>query len=1250
MMTILGKKSFVVSLGLAMLLSAFVVGAANVNDDSVNSIVAELEWEKQGVVIDSGAFGIGVQYPFVLYHEGIYKMWYSGIYGALDGEIFYATSADGVDWTEHGCVLAKLPGTEYVVAPSVIIEDDGTYKMWFSCHDGPWQTRTYLATSSDGLSWTNQGLAFDLGPPGSPDSQYAVHAKVFKDDGLYKMYYKAYDDNSIASFMYSTSTDGYSWTKHGVVMETPMDFTNIQCPFVVKNAPNNYTMWYQGNQGVIQIYIAYSTDGINWVQGGIDLDVGVPGELDDAFVACPFILSDPITGDEMMYYAGSDGTNTRIFLATIETETTSPIIVTSPNGGEIYEGSSIQTIEWDSNFDNSTAMPVGHWKLDETSGLIAYDSIGTNHGALVNLAESQWTAGIIDGGLYYPDTASNVNIPDDGDTLDFGLNEDFSVYCWLKTSKRGGYIIDKRFNEFIGYTLFVRGANEGYLAAKMGDGSYIQVVSSAFVADNVWHHLGMVKEGDVLQLYVDGEMVKSGTGANKDYRNTAPLKFGKTFIESYTFEGTLDDVRIYDQAVYPEYVYAPEIEIDLYYSVNNGNDWTLISSGEENDGTYDWATPEVDSDQCLIKAIATDSASQTYEDVSDETFTIYIDNEEVDLSIYDQDITFSNPTPQAGDTVNIQATVHGDPNTYDNATIITPIFEDDFDDGTISKWRPSHWNPSGVSQVTDAQCYSSPYSWYAQSYSWENTGPWLGKFFDEGYQGIRAETQFYLPTKSQSYERFQILRLTTLEEGFVDTGGDIATENNLLIELLDDDYSIDIVDIYENEFGVKEAHVIGSDIYELTPNAWHNVSIDVIDYDIAVTVDGIVIFNGQRHENASIDMLILGDTGGLSGGYGEAYWDDVKVYSIEDEVTTIPGLDATCTVSFYLDETIPENLIYQETGVFVPGDGETVVSFDWTPDITGNHDILVEISETNPSDYNLSNNLAESFIDIQEPIISFATATGPQGAHHEPNITITYEWTGNPEAICLYYSSNGGDEWIYLGTDFTVDGFFSWTPEDNPGPKPSKYYWIANALNGLDDVGTPPNNTPPEAGPFNWKTFDVKLGSGERGLGDIGWHFISVPLEVSGEMSAIFDDSKWGDSGTTWDCIKWYDPTDNKDPWKTYRVGASTNDLFDYSNGMGVWIHITSNNGDGVLTAGEGIEVVSTTISLSAGWNMVGYPTYCDTKDVGDAFWGTGADRIEIFDPAEPYLINEVGPSHIMMPGAGYWVHVPVDTVWVVDW
>ena len=81
----------------------------------------------------------------------------------------------------------------------------------------------------------------------------------------------------------------------------------------------------------------------------------------------------------------------------------------------------------------------------------------------------------------------------------------------------------------------------------------------------------------------------------------------------------------------------------------------------------------------------------------------------------------------------------------------------------------------------------------------------------------------------------------------------------------------------------------------------------------------------------------------------------------------------------------------------------------------------------------------------------------------------------------------------------------------------------------------------------------------------------------------------------------------------------------------------------------RGLIPVSTKIPLYAGWNMVGYPSL-NTETVANALWGTEADIIMICNMSEPYHIKEVGPTYVMKPGEGYWVHVPFDTTWTIDW
>jgi hypothetical protein len=163
-----------------------------------------------------------------------------------------------------------------------------------------------------------------------------------------------------------------------------------------------------------------------------------------------------------------------------------------------------------------------------------------------------------------------------------------------------------------------------------------------------------------------------------------------------------------------------------------------------------------------------------------------------------------------------------------------------------------------------------------------------------------------------------------------------------------------------------------------------------------------------------------------------------------------------------------------------------------------------------------------------------------------------------------------------------------------------------------------------------------------------GWNLISVPFNSSFSQfpRALLDQ----DNDTLWDRIMWYDAFDTANLWKQYYVGwsPSLNDLAVVNQTMGIWINVTF-VGDGYLNlAGEAAG--TTHISLKKGWNLIGYPTLNATMTVSDALWGTGATIIETFDPSGTYRVAAASPMQLMRPGAGYWIHIPADTVWVVDW
>jgi hypothetical protein len=192
------------------------------------------------------------------------------------------------------------------------------------------------------------------------------------------------------------------------------------------------------------------------------------------------------------------------------------------------------------------------------------------------------------------------------------------------------------------------------------------------------------------------------------------------------------------------------------------------------------------------------------------------------------------------------------------------------------------------------------------------------------------------------------------------------------------------------------------------------------------------------------------------------------------------------------------------------------------------------------------------------------------------------------------------------------------------------------------DTGDPLDPVPPGGGSridmgvyeFDQLVYDIPL--------ELGWNLVSLPFEQYDESIDFALQTIEG----KWDCIRVYDSENQT--WLSHSAYKPDrlNDFNTLNHRQGFWIHITDSN---VTLTIAGYEAISTNIPLSAGWNLVGFPTQTN-ETVANAMWGTGADRVMVCDISEPYHIKEAGPTYLLRPGEGYWVHVPFDTVWIVDW
>jgi hypothetical protein len=197
---------------------------------------------------------------------------------------------------------------------------------------------------------------------------------------------------------------------------------------------------------------------------------------------------------------------------------------------------------------------VGHWKLDETSGMTAADSSGLGRNGLV-VGTANWIPAAVDNGLELNgSTRMEVN------SL-MGSPKNVSLAAWarLTTADSGGAEVVS-----LGDYLAIR-LNETASTSRAffynGSTWVSASVSQSFVSTG-WHHFAAVFNDDQNQFkfYVDGAEVASvSTTVTIPYTGLGT----KTVVGAHGNGGTtwdmtgrVDDVRVYSRALCPTEVQA----------------------------------------------------------------------------------------------------------------------------------------------------------------------------------------------------------------------------------------------------------------------------------------------------------------------------------------------------------------------------------------------------------------------------------------------------------------------------------------------------------------------------------------------------------------------------------------------------------------------------------------------------------------------------------------------------------------------
>ena len=296
--------------------------------------------------------------------------------------------------------------------------------------------------------------------------------------------------------------------------------------------------------------------------------------------------------------------------------------VTAPNGGEQWAAGSTQTITWAASDDvGVTSVDIKYsadggqtfttlaaaeandgsysWAVPNaptTTGLIQVTAVDAAGNATSD--NSNTTFSIVDA----TQPAVTVNTPNGGENWSVGSVQNIT---WTATDNVNVTAIDINFSADNGNNF------SAVAAGQSNTGTFAWTVPSTVTSTAIIQVIARDAAGNVAADSSNSTFVISEPDTTAPLVNlTAPNGgeiWGSGSSQTILWTAT-DNVAV--------------SAINLSYSLNNGNTFTTIATGETNDGEYQWTVPNSVSETAIIRVTASDTSGNQATDQSNNIFAI----------------------------------------------------------------------------------------------------------------------------------------------------------------------------------------------------------------------------------------------------------------------------------------------------------------------------------------------------------------------------------------------------------------------------------------------------------------------------------------------------------------------------------------------------------------------------------------------------------------------------------------------------
>ncbi|MDO8620440.1 MAG: LamG-like jellyroll fold domain-containing protein, partial [bacterium] len=203
---------------------------------------------------------------------------------------------------------------------------------------------------------------------------------------------------------------------------------------------------------------------------------------------------------------------------------------------------------------------LSHYKFDEGSGTTAGDSAGSFAGTLMN--GPTWTTGKVGSGAIQFDGAD--------DYIAFSnlkLSNQFTFSFWARTE---GVAVSSPFSVMAGqWGTYISDCsqNASFLSVTTMVGGQENVGGSACARTGAWTHYAGTYNGSVARLYVNGAETGALNKTGTVNSNFLSFSIGRFSGGGYHFSGAVDDVRLYNRALFAS-------EVTELYNLGTGGGGT----------------------------------------------------------------------------------------------------------------------------------------------------------------------------------------------------------------------------------------------------------------------------------------------------------------------------------------------------------------------------------------------------------------------------------------------------------------------------------------------------------------------------------------------------------------------------------------------------------------------------------------------------------------------------------------------------